>query len=286
MKPEEAEMFKKTGGKGPGDCKGKEQCEAFCNNPDNQEICFNFAKEHGLMPAEEIEKMKEGMTKLKEGMQMAPLEVQECLKSTVGTEILDKIQAGELTPGPQIGDSVRKCFEQFMPKPQEGASGMPGGPGEGPQGQIMSPQGEFRGPGGCSSPEECPKYCIGHQEECGIPQNQQMPIQSLEELGDGLQFQEKMPNKEILQKLIPEGMQLPEGKKILEGIAPQGIMPNPEMIQQIMQQQIMQQMPQNYPPQDYQNYQMTPQEQMQYQMPPQEQTQYQMSPTNETPPSQ
>ncbi|MCL5004421.1 MAG: YppG family protein [Patescibacteria group bacterium] len=182
MKPEEAEMFRKTGGKGPGDCKGKEQCEAFCNNPDNQKICFNFAKEYGLIPAEEIENMKQGMEKMKEGFDMAPPEVKSCLESSMGTEIMEKIRAGTLTPGPQIGEQMKNCFEQFMPKPPEGAPGMPGGPGEGPQGQIMPegfqrmpPQGEFRGPGGCSSPEECQKYCIEHQEECGIPQNQQMP---------------------------------------------------------------------------------------------------------------
>ncbi|MBI3638325.1 hypothetical protein HY227_01110, partial [Candidatus Wolfebacteria bacterium] len=54
MKPEEAEMFKKTGGKGPGGCRGKDECDSFCNNPANQEACFKFGEEHGLIPEDKI----------------------------------------------------------------------------------------------------------------------------------------------------------------------------------------------------------------------------------------
>jgi hypothetical protein len=47
-------MARKTGGKGPGGCKGKEECDAFCNNPDNQETCFNFAKDNGMIPEKDL----------------------------------------------------------------------------------------------------------------------------------------------------------------------------------------------------------------------------------------
>ncbi|MBI3638602.1 hypothetical protein HY227_02560 [Candidatus Wolfebacteria bacterium] len=122
----------------------------------------------------------------------------------MGTEILDKIQSGTLTPGPQIGDQVKNCFEQFMPKGMKGGSGGPNGqegdfrgPEEGP-----NPNGEgfknFKGPGGCSGPEECMKYCKENPEECanfkggqnGAPQ--------------------KMPNKEEIEKMM-QGGQIPEG---------------------------------------------------------------------------
>jgi len=53
--PEEIERFKATGGKGPGGCRGREECEAFCNNSDNQGACFSFAKEHKLIGQEELE---------------------------------------------------------------------------------------------------------------------------------------------------------------------------------------------------------------------------------------
>ncbi len=54
MTEKEAEMAKKTGGKGPGGCTGKDACEAFCGNPDNQETCFNFAKDNGMLSEEDL----------------------------------------------------------------------------------------------------------------------------------------------------------------------------------------------------------------------------------------
>ena len=40
MSEKDAEMAKKTGGKGPGGCSGKEECDAFCNKQENQETCL------------------------------------------------------------------------------------------------------------------------------------------------------------------------------------------------------------------------------------------------------
>lgn len=62
--PEELERIEKAGGVellrqgGPGGCKGKRECEEFCNKPDNQETCFQFAVEKGLIAPEELEKIK------------------------------------------------------------------------------------------------------------------------------------------------------------------------------------------------------------------------------------
>ncbi len=60
MTEKDAEMMKKTGGKGPGGCKGKEECDAFCNKSENQEICFNFGKDNGLIPPEQLKQIEEG----------------------------------------------------------------------------------------------------------------------------------------------------------------------------------------------------------------------------------
>ncbi|MEK7510601.1 MAG: hypothetical protein AAB567_03600 [Patescibacteria group bacterium] len=158
MSDEEVEMFRKTGGKGPGDCKGKEECETFCNNPANQEACFEFAQEHGLIREEDLEHMKEGLMQLKEGLDMAPPEVADCLRSTVDSEILEKIEAGTFLPNPELGEAMRQCFEKFMPPPFEG---------EHPEG-FGPPRAGFGGPGGCKSEEECIAYCSDpvHLQEC------------------------------------------------------------------------------------------------------------------------
>lgn len=115
MKPEEAEMARKTGGKGPGNCKGKDECEVFCQNPANEEACFDFAKEHGLIPEGDMQRMEEGKGKMTEGFNNAPPEVAECLKSTVGSELIEKLKAGTARPSRDLGDKMRSCFEQMKP---------------------------------------------------------------------------------------------------------------------------------------------------------------------------
>ncbi|MDP2650819.1 MAG: hypothetical protein Q8P04_01865 [bacterium] len=108
-----AELFRKTGGKGPGDCNSEESCRAYCNDPGNQEACFKFAEEHGLIDKEKIQHAKEGFVRLRQGLENAPPEVAQCLKSVLGPNIIQDIQSGNLTPGPQIGERVRGCFEKF-----------------------------------------------------------------------------------------------------------------------------------------------------------------------------
>ncbi|MDP2933352.1 MAG: hypothetical protein Q8N81_04450, partial [bacterium] len=159
MSPEEAEMARKTGGKGPGGCKGKEECEAFCNKPDNQEICFNFAKEHGLISEEDLKNMEEGKQRFKESLEQAPPDVLECLNSQFGAEMMEKFKSGAAMPPREIGERMQGCFQKMGP-PQG-----PGGPGEG-EGGMMPPASQ-PGPGGCTTPEECQAYCGSHPEECG-----------------------------------------------------------------------------------------------------------------------
>ncbi|KKS01646.1 MAG: hypothetical protein UU54_C0002G0019 [Candidatus Yanofskybacteria bacterium GW2011_GWA2_41_22] len=183
MDAKEAEMARKTKGKGPGGCKGKEECEAFCNNQDNQEICFKFAEDNGMIPEEQIKEMREGTARMREGLNNAPPEVRDCLNSTLGSDAVNKIQSGELTPGPQIGDSMRQCFEKARPNME--SPGMMPKPGEEQRMENGMPSiegGEFRpGPGGCSTPEECQNYCSQNPEACSGgrgPENGQRPFGS------------------------------------------------------------------------------------------------------------
>lgn len=178
MTQEEAERAKQFGGKGPGDCKSREECEAFCNDAANQETCFAFGQEHGMVSEEDLHNMREGMQQLQGALTQAPPEVLGCLQDHMGTEIIEKIRAGNLTPGPQIGEQVKACFEQFMPGPGGSGGFQHEGLGGFQEGQyfeggvMMRPgdfSGEFQGPGGCRSEAECQAYCSdpAHQAECG-----------------------------------------------------------------------------------------------------------------------
>ncbi|OGZ10573.1 MAG: hypothetical protein A3D65_05805 [Candidatus Lloydbacteria bacterium RIFCSPHIGHO2_02_FULL_50_13] len=114
MKKEDADRARKFMNKGgPGGCTSRESCDAFCNDPANQETCFTFAEENGLIPPEELKRMKEGWVRMRQGLENAPSEVKECLTSALGATVIEDIQSGKLTPGPQIGERVRGCFEKF-----------------------------------------------------------------------------------------------------------------------------------------------------------------------------
>lgn len=110
---EHGEQLRKLGGKGPGGCDSPQSCEAYCNEPTHHEACFKFAEEHGLIPEEELKRAKEGFLRLREGLEHAPPEVAQCLKSVLGPNIIEDIESGKLVPGPQIGERMRGCFERF-----------------------------------------------------------------------------------------------------------------------------------------------------------------------------
>jgi len=139
MNQQEAEIVKKTGGRGPGGCRG-EECKTFCDNPENSQTCFEFGKENGLISEDNLRKMEEGQARFKEGLDKAPPAVVECLKSTVGENVLDKIKTGGFLPPRELGDRMKTCFEQNIQK----------------------------GPGGCDSKESCDAFCSNpdNQETC------------------------------------------------------------------------------------------------------------------------
>lgn len=99
---EEAEMLKKTGGKGPGGCRGRE-CKEFCENPDNAESCYNFAKEYDLMDPE----MEKSSQDFLDSLRNAPPAVKTCITAEFG-ENLDKV-----FPGPKTGEKLRGCYERY-----------------------------------------------------------------------------------------------------------------------------------------------------------------------------
>lgn len=117
---DQAELGKSSGFAGPGGCNSPESCRDWCNAPEHHEECFKFAEEHGFISKDEAKHTKEGFVRLREGLENAPEEARACLKSVLGENILDDIQSGKLTPGPDIGERVKNCFEKFGHKADPG----------------------------------------------------------------------------------------------------------------------------------------------------------------------
>ncbi len=149
---------------GPGGCKTKEECKAFCEKDENIDACLQFSIDNGMMTQEKAEKIKErikqrgprkerpeegpgGCTTKEECKAYCdnPDHVEECLEFSVeqgrmtqeeADKVLEKIKKREI-----LREKEKEVDQEF----------------------------DFEeGPGGCSSKEECNKYCnkFEHLEEC------------------------------------------------------------------------------------------------------------------------
>ncbi len=119
MTPEDAQMYRKTGGKGPGNCTSKDACEAFCKDPANQETCFQFSKDHGLISQEDLQKTKQGKQQMQQSLQSAPPEVISCLQDKLGVDTVEKLKNGTGMPTKETGDAMQSCFEENQRQQEE-----------------------------------------------------------------------------------------------------------------------------------------------------------------------
>ncbi len=161
---EELEQIKKIlplmkSGKMPGGCRGKQQCEAYCDAEEHFEECINFGIEAGFVKPEEAEMIKKTGGKGPGGCKgrsqcesfcRDPKNQDECLEFALKAGLMSQEEYDRI-----------KQFSQ-------GGGGFGGGPGgfSGPGGGGPGGPGGFSGPGGCTSPEECQTYCFEHFDEC------------------------------------------------------------------------------------------------------------------------
>lgn len=238
IKPEEAEAIKKTGGKGPGGCVGREECESFCNDPSNQETCFSFAKDNRFMPEDDIEKMNHSRDQLKGAVLNMPSEVRDCLKNTIGEEVLTKLDNGTFLPNREIGEKMRGCFENIRPHQQIDGQMPP--PNNMPHPDGYRPPENFRPDGEYNRPSE--NY-IPHEEYQVQPENNPQPNEYNSSYPSAMppgeytkpENYQQMPSEyqrppEGYEYQRPEGYQLPPGDYNPENyqVPPANYQPSPE----------------------------------------------------------
>jgi hypothetical protein len=220
MKQEEASMVKKTGTKGPGGCKGKQECENFCNKEENQETCFNFAVSKNLISPEELQNMKEGSNKFMTGLNSLPTGaktlVEQCIKNKIGEDKYNKMISGESIMDKNIGPAIKDCFEssmkdfsqnmiqQGMPTTQQNIQSGEKPIGEMPPAMPQTPQGAQDG--------------MGMGMGMGMPLNTvqgELPLNMPKDLNGILP--PGMPSAQDIQnmqqeamKSIPQGMTIPQ----------------------------------------------------------------------------
>lgn len=203
---EEAEQARKMlkaglGLGGPGGCKGKEECEAYCNDISHMVECVDFAEKAGFMSPEDAARARR-MAEM--GVMGGPggcKEEEECrafCENPANMEVC-------LDFAVKVGDMTLEQAEQAK------------------RGMEMMQQG---GPGGCRSEEECRAYCEdpAHGVECinfSVQQGFMTPEEGQRMLEMMMQRQQQMPPEGV----PPEGMP-PEGIiPPTEGMPPGGVIP-------------------------------------------------------------
>lgn len=180
---------------GPGGCSTMQECDVFCSTPGNDEVCINYAIEHGLMPEDEIERVKEMMNmegpggcrgRECEAYCSDPAHQEECFEFAVEQGFIDPDEAEEARkfmkitkqggPGGCMGP--QEC-DIYCSNPDNGDECFEFGKQHGliPQGEMEIIEKEMEimkqldvqgGPGDCRGPMECQQYCAdpAHFDEC------------------------------------------------------------------------------------------------------------------------
>ena len=148
MEEEELEEAKKvrtaiqSGAKLPGGCRNKNECDNYCQNPDNMDECLAFAEAAGFIPPDELEQARKFIPLMKSGQTPGKCKTKAeceayCEADGNFNECLDFAEKNGLIP-----EEERKNIEAFKKA---------GG----------------KGPGGCVG-RQCEAYCENpvNQEVC------------------------------------------------------------------------------------------------------------------------
>lgn len=168
---------------GPGGCRTKDACRAFCDTEGNRETCFAFAAEHSLMSSGDLERARAMMSKTGPGGCKGvecrtycenPDHSEECLAFAEQEGFIKPEEAKRArkllnTTGPG-GCRGREC-QQYCEDPTRQKECF-----EFAVQNDLILEGEVErirefmekgGPGGCHSPEECERLCLERPEQCG-----------------------------------------------------------------------------------------------------------------------
>lgn len=113
IKPDQAQKIIGLDGKGPGGCDSTQSCSTYCSDTAHQDECLTFGEDHGFITDEQGQNVKDGLVQIRAGIEHASPEVKSCIETLVGTSTIQNIESGALTPGPDISDNMKGCFEKF-----------------------------------------------------------------------------------------------------------------------------------------------------------------------------
>ena len=169
---EQVEKFEKGEiSEGPGGCRTPEECDAYCAQPEHGEECFKFGLEHNLISPEEAKQIQEQVEKIKgPGGCQTNDECEAFCAKPENAEVCVSYGVEEGTLAPAEAAEIMRIMGQEKEKRMKRP--------EGKRPKSLKPQiseekvikvlEKQKGPGGCSTPQECKEYCdnLDHAEEC------------------------------------------------------------------------------------------------------------------------
>src|SRR3989344_3335017 len=124
----------------PPPCRGKKECDSYCSEPNNFEVCISFAEAAGMMSPTELEESKKVLEAIKKGVKPPPCR--------------GKKECDDFCGQPDNFESCLKFAEAagFMSEEDLAMARKTGG----------------KGPGNCRGKEECESFCKNpdNQEDC------------------------------------------------------------------------------------------------------------------------
>ena len=209
--------FITSGYKGPGDCTGKKECQAYCEDKSHIDECVSYAEEKGLMSVQELQKAKKVQAAIKKGVKFPSCNTKKecdtyCEDSSHMEECITFAKEAGLLSDEELQNSqkVLTAVKQGVkPPPCKGKDAcdiycaeashadecvnfaVAAGIVTSEEARIIKETGG-KGPGGCKNKSECNSYCSNeaNREACmkfatkhNIPQPQ--PPQQPEQPNQG-----------------------------------------------------------------------------------------------------
>jgi hypothetical protein len=179
-----AKKFIAVGSKGPGECKGKDECQTYCEDTDHIDECVSFAESSGLMSQDELKGARKVQAAIKKGVKLPACKNKKecdtyCEDASHMEECINFAQEAGLISGKELQDSqkVLNAVKQGVtPPPCRGKDAcdvycadeshidectnfaVAAGLITADEARVVKETGG-KGPGGCKNKSECDTFC-------------------------------------------------------------------------------------------------------------------------------
>lgn len=105
----------------PGNCKSKADCEAFCVLPENQDTCFKFAKDHGMISEEDLKNIEQYRNQGPPDFSQVNPKWLTCMEKEMGSAAFGRFKAGksDRSDVSAIQAAQKKCQSEMGPDTKE-----------------------------------------------------------------------------------------------------------------------------------------------------------------------